>query len=155
MRGIRQGVQQEIGGIGAKIRCSTEKVQFFGVLPLKKLDAPRFETIRGAFCLGGDRKMIKRCEVCGREFKANRNTARFCSSTCRSRNARGYAYHSESTPPAANASMSNEEVLETIQRAHIAASDLSRASMLTPSPLCLKLGRISRKIENALRSESL
>lgn len=99
--------------------------------------------------------MIKRCEVCGKEFKAQRSTARFCSATCRKRNARGSAYHGELSQPAANASMSNEEVLETIQRAHIAASDLSRASMLTPSPLCLKLGRISRKIENALRSESL
>ena len=99
--------------------------------------------------------MIKRCEVCGKEFRANRNTARFCSATCRSRNARGYVCHGELQPPAANVSMSNEEVLETIQRAHIAASDLSRASMLTPSPLCLKLGRVSKKIENALRSESL
>lgn len=99
--------------------------------------------------------MIKKCEVCGREFRASRSTARFCSSTCRSRNARGVSYHGELQPPAANAAMSNDEVLEAIQRAHIAASDLSRASMLTPSPLCLKLGRISRKIENALRGEGL
>ena len=99
--------------------------------------------------------MIKRCEICGREFQAQRSTARFCSATCRKRNERGYSYHGELQPPAANAAMSDDEVREAIQRAHIAASDLSRASMLTPSPLCLKLGRISRKIENALRGEGL
>lgn len=99
--------------------------------------------------------MIKRCEICGREFTAQRSTAKYCSNRCRLMNQRGVSYHGELQPPAANAAMSNDEVLEAIQRAHIAASDLSRASMLTPSPLCLKLGRISRKIENALRGEGL
>ena len=28
----------------------------------------------------------KKCEVCGKEFKYERSTARFCSSTCRARN---------------------------------------------------------------------
>lgn len=32
---------------------------------------------------------MKACEVCGREFEAKRITARFCSSTCRSRFHRG------------------------------------------------------------------
>ncbi len=99
--------------------------------------------------------MIKRCEICGREFTAQRKTAKYCSNRCRLMNQRGHAYHGELQPPAPNAAMSNDEVLEAIQRAHIAASDLSRASMLTPSPLCLKLGRISRKIESALRGEGL
>ena len=93
--------------------------------------------------------MIKRCEICGREFKAQRSTARYCSATCRSRAARGYAYTGELQAPAPSASMTDDEVLEVLQRAHVAASDLSRAS------LCLKLRRAAKKIEDALRGESL
>lgn len=99
--------------------------------------------------------MIKRCESCGREFRAKRKTARFCCSTCRSRAARGYAYHGELQPPAPNAAMSKDEVLEVVQRAHVAASDMSRASLMTPSPLCLKLKKAAKKMEDALRGEGL
>ena len=99
--------------------------------------------------------MIKKCEVCGREFMAKRSTARFCSSTCRSRSFRGYEYDGELQPPTAQASMSDDEVLEVVRRAHDCASDMSRASMMTPSPLCLKLRRAARKMEEALRGEGL
>ena len=51
--------------------------------------------------------------------------------------------------------MTDDEVLEVVQRAHTAASDLSRASMLTSSPLCLKLRRAAKRIEDALRGEGL
>lgn len=99
--------------------------------------------------------MIKRCEICGREFKAQRSTARYCSATCRSRAARGYAYTGELRAPAPSASMTEDEVLEVVQRAHAAASDLSRASMLTTSPLCLSLRRAAKRMEDALRGEGL
>ena len=99
--------------------------------------------------------MIKRCEVCGREFKAQRSTARYCSATCRSRAARGYAYTGELQAPAPSASMTDDEVLEVVQRAHAVASDLSRASMLTTAPLCLRLRRAAKRIEDALRGEEL
>lgn len=99
--------------------------------------------------------MIKRCEICGREFSAKRETARFCSSTCRSRAYRGNPYMGETNAPVSSASLSNDEVLEIIQRAHIVASDLSRAAMLTPSPLCLSLGKVAKKLENSLRGEGL
>ena len=99
--------------------------------------------------------MIKRCEICGREFKAQRSTARYCSATCRSRAARGYAYTGELQAPAPSASMTDDEVLELVQRAHAVASDLSRASMLTTSPLCLRLRRAAKRIEDALRGEEL
>lgn len=99
--------------------------------------------------------MIKRCEVCGREFKAQRSTARFCSATCRSRAARGYAYAGELETPAPSASMSVDEVGEVVQRAHMVAADMSRASMLSAAPLCLKLRRAAKRIEDALRGEGL
>ncbi|OFK22933.1 hypothetical protein [Olsenella sp. HMSC062G07] len=99
--------------------------------------------------------MIKRCEVCGREFQAKRSTARYCSATCRSRAARGYAFTGEIRPPAPSATMDIDEVNGVVQRAHAAASDMSRASMLTASPLCLKLRRAAKKMEDALRGEGL
>lgn len=99
--------------------------------------------------------MIKKCEVCGREFQAQRKTARFCSATCRSRSARGYEYHGELQPPMPTASMSEDEVLGVVQQAHIAASDMSRASMMTSAPLCLRLKRAAKKMEDALRGEGL
>lgn len=99
--------------------------------------------------------MIKQCEICGREYAAKRSTSRFCSATCRSRAARGYAYTGELQPPEPSACMTDDEVLEVLQRAHVVASDLSRAAMLTPSPLCLKLRKIAKRIEDALRGEGL
>ena len=100
-------------------------------------------------------KVIKRCEVCGREFQAKRSTARFCSDTCRSRNARGYEFHGELQPPAPSACMSEDEVFEVVQRAHVAASDMSRASLMTSAPLCAKLKKAAKKMEDALRGEGL
>lgn len=99
--------------------------------------------------------MIKTCEICGREFVAKRSTARYCSATCRKRKERGYAFVGELEPPAYTASMPEDDIAAVIQQAHSAAADLSRASMLTPSPLCLSLGRASRRIEEALRGEGL
>lgn len=99
--------------------------------------------------------MIKKCEICGREFAAKRSTAKYCSNKCRLAAQRGYAYHGDLQPPAPNAAMSEDEVLEVVQRAHVAASDMSRASLMTPSPLCLKLKKAAKKMEDALRGEGL
>lgn len=61
--------------------------------------------------------MIKKCEICGREFAAQRSTAKYCSNRCRLAAQRGYAYAGELQAPAPNAAMSDDEVLEVIQRA--------------------------------------
>ena len=50
--------------------------------------------------------------------------------------------------------MTTDEVVGVVERAHESAADLSRASLLTPSPLCLSLAAAT-KIEDALRSEGL
>ncbi|MBS4873944.1 MAG: hypothetical protein KHZ79_06190 [Atopobium minutum] len=99
--------------------------------------------------------MIKHCEVCGREFTAQRKTAKYCSNKCRLMSQRGVPYIGELQPPAATAIMTAAEVQSTVQQAHIVASDLSRASMMTYSPLCLKLRRVAKKLEDALRGEGL
>lgn len=99
--------------------------------------------------------MIKTCEICGCEFVAQRSTAKYCSATCRKRKERGYAFIGELETPDYRASLPDEDVAAIIQQAHNVAADLSRAAMLTPSPLCLSLGRVSRKIEECLRGEGL
>lgn len=99
--------------------------------------------------------MIIRCEICGREFKAQRKSAKYCSNKCRLMAQRGIEFHGEIQTVEPSAALSDDEVLEIVQRAHIVASDLSRASMLTPSPLCLSLGRIAKKLEKSLRGEGL
>lgn len=99
--------------------------------------------------------MIKRCEICGREFQAKRSTARYCSSTCRKRKERGYEFVGEILPPNPSIAMTADEVSDVVQRAHVAASDMSRASMMTAAPLCNRLGRAAKKIEDALRDEGL
>lgn len=104
--------------------------------------------------------MIKRCEICGREFVARRSTARFCSNRCRQRNhqrrhpERGI-FVGSIEPPDLTVSMDDDEVSGIIQQAHVTASDLARASLYTPSPLCLKLRTVARKLEDALRGEGL
>ncbi len=99
--------------------------------------------------------VIKRCEICGREFAARRSTARFCSATCRKRNARGYAYSGKLLPPLPSCAMSDDEVLDVVKSAHDAASDLSRASMMTRYPLCESLGSAAKGIEDVLKGEGL
>lgn len=51
--------------------------------------------------------------------------------------------------------MTTDEVVGVVERAHESAADLSRSSLLTPSPLCLSLAAAATKIEDALRSEGL
>ena len=99
--------------------------------------------------------MIKNCVICGREYRAQRSTAKYCSNRCRLMAQRGYAYTGDELPPDVAASMTDDEVLGVVSRAHEAASDMSRASMLTPAPLCLALKRASRTMEDAVRSEGL
>lgn len=99
--------------------------------------------------------MIKRCEICGREFVAKRSDARYCSGACRVRKARGEVFTGELRPPDTTATMSEDEVLSVIQQAHCAAADLSRASLYTPAPISLKLRNVARKLEGALRGEGL
>lgn len=98
--------------------------------------------------------MIKKCEYCGREFEAKRSTARFCSATCRSRHHRAMAYTGKGIPRPVM-SMSKEDALQIVTRAHEVASDMSRASMLVSAPLCLSLAKVSAAIEDALESEGL
>ena len=99
--------------------------------------------------------MIKRCEICGKEFVAQRSTAKYCSPKCRKRNERGYAFIGELEVPDTTITMPDDDVLAVIQQAHCTAADLSRASLYTPAPLCLKLRTVARKLEGALRSEGL
>lgn len=99
--------------------------------------------------------MIKNCEICGREYVAQRSTAKYCSDRCRQLACRGSVYTGEVEPPDVRVSMTKEEVLEVVGRAHDTASDLSRASMLTPAPLCRSLKAVSQKLSDALRAEGL
>lgn len=99
--------------------------------------------------------MIKRCEICGREFVAQRSTAKYCSNRCRLAFQRGSAFVGELEPPNTTISMTEDEVASVIQQAHSTAADLSRASLHTPAPLCLSLKAVARKLEGALRSEGL
>lgn len=99
--------------------------------------------------------MIKSCEICGREFVAQRCTARFCSEACKKRHQRGYVYKGELRPPMPNVKMTDDEVLDIIHRAHNIASDMSRASLMTSAPLCISLKKVAKKIEGALRGENL
>lgn len=99
--------------------------------------------------------MIKRCEICGREFVAQRSTAKYCSNRCRLASQRGTIFIGELQPPDTTRSMTDDEVASVIQQAHCTASDLSRASLFTPAPLSLKLRNVARKLEGALRGEGL
>ena len=99
--------------------------------------------------------MIKHCEICGREFVAKRSTAKYCSDRCRIAHHRGGIIIGVPEQPNLTVSMTDEEVSGIIQQAHATASDLSRASLYTPSPLCLKLRTVARKLESALRGEGL
>lgn len=99
--------------------------------------------------------MIKNCEICGREYVAQRSTAKYCSNRCRLMAQRGVAFTGEIEAPDVRVSMTQEEVLALVGRAHDTASDLSRASMLTPAPLCRSLKAISQKLSDALRAEGL
>ena len=99
--------------------------------------------------------MIKHCEICGREYVAKRSTAKYCSNRCRLMAQRGVVYDGELQAPDVRVSMSDDEVLELVARAHDTASDLSRASMLTPAPLCRSLKAVSQKLQDALRAEGL
>lgn len=99
--------------------------------------------------------MIKHCEICGREYVAKRSTAKYCSNKCRLMAQRGVAYVGETQAPDVRVSMTKDEVVELVARAHDTASDLSRASMLTPAPLCRSLKAVSQKLQDALRAEGL
>ncbi len=99
--------------------------------------------------------MIKHCEICGREYVAKRSTAKYCSNKCRLMAQRGVAYVGEIQAPDVRVSMTKDEVVELVARAHDTASDLSRASMLTPAPLCRSLKAVSQKLQDALRAEGL
>lgn len=99
--------------------------------------------------------MIKHCEICGREYVAKRSTAKYCSNKCRLMAQRGAAYVGEMQAPDVRVSMTKDEVVELVARAHDTASDLSRASMLTPAPLCRSLKAVSQKLQDALRAEGL
>lgn len=101
--------------------------------------------------------MIKACAICGAEFVAQRSTAKYCSERCRQRAFRngGVPFTGELAPVPVRVGMSESDVREVVVRAHDVASDLSRASMLTPAPLCLSLKHVGVKLADALRDEGL
>ena len=99
--------------------------------------------------------MIKNCEICGREFVARRSTAKYCSDRCRQLACRCSAFTGEIEQPDVRVSLTQDEVIAVVTRAHDTASDLSRASMLTPAPLCRSLKAVSQKLSDALRAEGL
>lgn len=99
--------------------------------------------------------MIRRCVICGAEFQAKRSTAKYCSNRCRHMAQRGQEFTGELQPPDVRISMTEDEVLAVVGQAHSVAADLSRAAMMTPSPLCLKLRRVSKRLEDSLESEGL
>lgn len=101
--------------------------------------------------------MIKNCNICGREFQAQRTTAKYCSHACRQRAYVGSGPYQGENIPVENTpkAMSEGEVATVIQGAHSAVEDMSRASLATPAPLCLKLRRAAHKMEGALRGEGL
>lgn len=105
--------------------------------------------------MGAVEPMIKRCEICGREFVAQRSTAKYCSNRCRLASQRGTVFIGDLMPPDTTRSMTDDEVAMVIQQAHCTAADLSRASLYTPAPLCLSLKAVAKKLEGALRSEGL
>lgn len=98
---------------------------------------------------------IKRCEVCGVEFRAMRCTARFCSATCRKRYSRGYRFTGKLEAPKPNITMTTDEITDVVHRAHSMATDLSRASLMTSAPLAVQLRNAAAKINEALRGEGL
>lgn len=102
--------------------------------------------------------MIKRCEICGRQFSAKRSTAKYCSNGCKQkayRHHQGYPFAGELKEPDVRLTLTEEDVRSVVQQAHITASDLSRAAMSTTAPLCLSLGRCAKALEQALRREGL
>lgn len=99
--------------------------------------------------------MIKNCEICGAEYMARRSTAKYCSNRCKQVAKRGSTFHGEIEPSTARISLTDDEALSVVSRAHDTASDLSRASMLTPAPLCRSLKTVAQKLSDALKSEGL
>lgn len=103
--------------------------------------------------------MIKLCQHCGREFEAQRSTARYCCDNCRVRAFRtraGSLYDGENAPAPVRADILQiEQVAQLVQNAHSAAEDLSRASRMTAAPLCSKLERAAYGMEQSLRGEGL
>ena len=99
--------------------------------------------------------MIKRCEICGRDYVARRSTAKYCSNRCRLMAQRGVEFRGKVTAPVEKVGLSSDEVASIVSRAHDTASDLSRASMLTEPPLSHSLKVVSRKLADALSAEGL
>ena len=99
--------------------------------------------------------MIKSCEICGHDFVARRSTAKYCSNRCRLMAQRGVAYTGDLKAPDVRPRLSHDEIMAIITQAHMAASDLSRASSLVPAPLSGALAEAARKIEDAMKAEGL
>jgi len=98
--------------------------------------------------------MIKTCVACGKEFRAQRSTAKYCSQACKKRHQRGFAMPDMPAPVVAF-TMNAGEVAEVVQGAHRATDDLSRASEHTPEPLRGKLRRCAEGFADALGREGL
>lgn len=99
--------------------------------------------------------MIRKCVICGAEFQAQRSTAKYCSNACRLRAQRGFTYEGPIPKPRPDVSMSEAEIAGTILSAKNVAADLSRASLMTPYPICAALRRVSQRLYDALEREGL
>lgn len=95
--------------------------------------------------------MIKTCEICGKPFEARRSDARFCSSTCRSRN-RSAKRYVVPEPRLIDYTPEQAGYVEraAVKQAHDAASDLCRASKVAPAPRCIVYRELAEHIEDRL-----
>ena len=103
---------------------------------------------------------VKRCAWCGREFKATRSDAVYCSANCRVGHWRNSSTKAFVLPPQRpyvpeSRALSEGEIVGCIATVRQCAASLSAASLTGPPqyrPVC---GRISRGILGVLEVEGL
>ena len=95
------------------------------------------------------------CEICGIEFECRRSTARFCSDRCRIRAFRGKTAVKPSKIELKREFLDENGISAVVSRAHGTVDDLSRASALTPAPVCRSFRNVARKLADALEKEGL
>lgn len=99
--------------------------------------------------------MIKRCEMCGHPFHAQRSTAKYCSTRCRVQAHRGYAPICPDAPPVV--SPKTDSALDDTALLITNAKQLSSAfaEQAKVAPLQLRAGceRVAVAIFAAIESE--
>lgn len=106
--------------------------------------------------------VVKKCEICGEEFEAQRDSARFCSKACKQKNY--YQKHKKKIQyvpiwpdraPDVSVKAAPVECQAVVQEAHRLVNDLARLSRTAPYQLRAKFGRLSAAFLAALEEESL